>query len=108
MPLHPLEHEGMAESSTTGNSTISSQLVAGSIKVRHIKLISVPSCPLRVYGPISSTHNASQEFCITSFVGTLPFLFFVFCLVGIYGSFCRIFVWYFPRLSNKLQLGVSP
>jgi hypothetical protein len=39
------------------SSTISNQLVAGSIIVRHIKSILEPSLPLRVYGPIKSTHN---------------------------------------------------
>jgi len=33
------------------------QLVAGSIIVRHIISIFEPSLPLRVYGPIRSTHN---------------------------------------------------
>ncbi len=42
-----------------GSSTISNQLVAGSIIVRHIKSILEPSLPLRVYGPMRSTHNAS-------------------------------------------------
>ncbi len=37
--------------SNTGNSTISNQLEAGSIIVRHIKSICDPSLPLRVYGP---------------------------------------------------------
>jgi hypothetical protein len=34
--------------SSTGNSTISNQLVAGSIFVRHMKSITVPSLPFMV------------------------------------------------------------
>ena len=83
MPLRPFVPEGMVGLSTTGNSTISSQLVAGSIIVRHIKSISVLSFPLRVYGPIRSTHSASQGFLITNLVGSLPYL----CL-------CRLLTWH--------------
>ncbi len=60
--------------SITGNSTISNQLDAGSIIVRHMKSICEPSLPLRVYGPIRSTHDASQGVVtITSLVGSLPY-----------------------------------
>ena len=57
-----------------GSSIISNQLVAGSIIVRHIKSILEPSLPLRVYGPMRSTHNASQGVVMTSFCGTCPHL----------------------------------
>jgi len=40
-----------------GNSTTSSQLEVGSIMVRAIKSIDEPSLPLRVYGPMRSTHR---------------------------------------------------
>ncbi len=50
-----------------GSSTISNQLVAGSIIVRHINSILEPSLPLRVYGPIRSTHNTLQGIVMTSF-----------------------------------------
>ena len=83
VPLHPRVPVGTAESSTTGNSMISSQLVARSIIVRHIKSISVPSYPLRVYGQMRSAHRASQGFLITTLVGTLPYL----CL-------CHLFTWH--------------
>ena len=53
-----------------GRSTISNQLVAGSNIVRHVKLILELSLPLRVYGPIRSTHNAFQGVVMTSFCGT--------------------------------------
>ncbi len=60
--------------SSTGNSAILNQLEAGSIIVRHIKSICVPSLPLRVYGPIRSTHSASHGVMTTSFEGSLPYL----------------------------------
>ncbi len=60
-------------SSTTCSSTISNQLEAGSIIVRHIKSISVPSLPRSVYGPIQSTHTASQGVMVASLVGSFPY-----------------------------------
>ena len=57
--LASLVSMGMTGFSVTSNSTISNQLVAGSIIVRHIKSIIVPSCPFRVYGAIRSGHMAS-------------------------------------------------
>ncbi len=47
--------------STTGSSAISNQLKAGSIMVRAIKSICKLSLPLRVHGPMKSTHKHSQE-----------------------------------------------
>ena len=58
----------------TGSSTISNQLEAGSIIVRHMKSISVPSLPRSMYGLIKSTHTASQGVIVTSLVGS--FLYF--------------------------------
>ena len=55
-----------------GNSTTSSQLEAGSIMVRAIKSIDEPFLPLRVYGPIRSTHRASQGMHITILDGKCP------------------------------------
>ena len=62
-----------------GSPSISKQLVAGSIIVRHINLILEPSFLLRVYGPMRSTHNASQGVIMTSFGGTCPY--FWLCLL---------------------------
>ena len=67
--------------SNTGSSTISNQLLAGSIIVRHIKSICVPSLPLRVYGPIRSTHNASHGVVIATLVGSFPYFSFLRLLV---------------------------
>ena len=80
MPLHPQLPLGMAESSITGNSMISSQLVAGSIIIRHIKSISVPSFPLRVNGPmrLPRNHKVCKDFAILVFI---PFFYLVFMTV---------------------------
>ena len=60
LPLCPFIPMGISSSlgCDIGNSTISNQLVAGSIIMMHIKSITVLSLPLRVYGPMRSTHNA--------------------------------------------------
>jgi hypothetical protein len=50
VPLQSRVPVGMVESSTTGNSTILSQLVPGLIIVRQRKSISVLSLPLKIYG----------------------------------------------------------
>ena len=67
--------------STTGSSTISNQLEAGSIMVRAMKSICEPSLPLRVYGPMRLTHKASQRILITVFAGRCPYLSFRFLFV---------------------------
>jgi hypothetical protein len=59
---------------TTGSSAISNQLEAGSIMVRAIKLICELSLPLRVYGPMRSTHKHSQGFVMTVLGGRCPYL----------------------------------
>jgi hypothetical protein len=58
--------------STTGSSAISNQLEAGSIIDRAIKSICKLSLPLRVNGPMSSTHKHSQGFVMTVFGGSCP------------------------------------
>jgi hypothetical protein len=67
--------------SITGNSTNPNHLDAGSIIVRHIKSICVPSLPFRVYGPIRLIHNASQGVEMTSLVGSLPYFNFRHLLI---------------------------
>ena len=64
-------------SSDTGSSTILNQQLAGSIMVRHMKSISDPSLPLRVYGPTKPTHKYSLGLSITYFVGSFPYLRFL-------------------------------
>ncbi len=46
------------------------QLVAESIIVRHMKSILDPSLPVRVYGPMRSTHSAFHGVVMTSLGGT--------------------------------------
>ena len=73
------------KSSVTGSSTISNQLLAGSITVRHKNYISDLSLPLRLYGSMKSTHRHSQGVSTTSFGGSFPyFLFFVYWLDKFY------------------------
>jgi hypothetical protein len=55
---------------TVGSSTISNQLIAGVIVVRHMKSILDLLLPLRVYCPMRSAHNALPEIVMTSFGGT--------------------------------------
>jgi hypothetical protein len=65
--------------STTGTSAISNQLEVGLIMVRAIKSICKLSLPLRVYGPMRSTHKHSQRFVMTVFGGICPY--FCDCLL---------------------------
>jgi hypothetical protein len=60
--------------STKGSSAISNQLEARLIMVRAIKSICKLSLPLRVYGPMRSTHKHSQGFVMTVFGGKCPYL----------------------------------
>jgi hypothetical protein len=69
VPLCPFVSMGLITSVVTGSSTTSNQAEAGSIIVRHIKANSVPNVLLRVYGPLRSTHNASQGFVMTAWQG---------------------------------------
>jgi hypothetical protein len=71
MPYLPLTAGGIVISRlTVGSSTNSNQLVARSIMVRHMKSILEASCPLRVSGPMRSTHTALQRVVMTSFDST--------------------------------------
>ena len=54
-------------------STVLNQLEAGSIIVRHMKSISIPSLPRSMYGPIKLTHTASQGVIVASIVGSFPY-----------------------------------
>jgi hypothetical protein len=55
--------------STTGNSARLNQLEVGLIMVRAIKSIYKLSLPLRVYGPMRSTHKHSHGIVLTVFGG---------------------------------------
>jgi hypothetical protein len=65
---------------TTGSSTISNQLEAGSIMVRAMKSITEPSMPLRVYGPTRLTHSILHGVVITVLGGRCTYLSFRFLL----------------------------
>ncbi len=52
---------------TVGSYILLNQLIAGSIMVRHMKLILVLSLPLRVYYVMKCTHNALQGVIMNSF-----------------------------------------
>ncbi len=58
---------------TVGNYIVSSQLIAGSIMVRHMILILVLSLPLRVYYLMRCTHNALWGVIMNSFDSTLSY-----------------------------------
>jgi hypothetical protein len=66
----PLPILGSVDFVAVGSFVISNQLVAGSIIVRHMKLILVLSLPLRVYFLMRSTHNPLQGVVMTSFDST--------------------------------------
>ncbi len=70
----PFVSKRITASVVTSSSPISNQLEAGFFIVRHIKSISVPPLPVRVYGPIKSTNNACQGFVMKSLVGSFPYL----------------------------------
>ena len=90
--------------SVTGSSTISSQLLAGSIMMRHIKSISDPSLPLSVYGPIRLTHRHSQGVSTTSFGGNFPHFCFLFvCWLDKIYRFCHSIGHLFVNFSNTSQ-----
>jgi hypothetical protein len=55
---------------TVGSFSVLNQLVAGSIMVRHMKLILVFSLPLRVYCLKRSTPNALKGVVITNLDST--------------------------------------
>ncbi len=67
---------------TVSSSTISIQLVAGSVIVRNMKSILVHTSPLRMYGPMRSTHHALQQVVMTSSGGTWPYFWL-----------CLLFIW---------------
>ncbi len=70
--FNPCPYWGQSIFVTVGSFTMLDQLVAGSIMVRHIKLILVLSLPLRVYYLMRCTHNALRGVIITSFDSTWP------------------------------------
>ena len=86
-----------------GNSAFSKQLVAGSIIVMHIKSITVLSFPLKVYGPMRSTHNASQGVVMASLPAVFHIYDFYVCSPDNYGNFWHVIGLSFVDLSNTLR-----
>jgi hypothetical protein len=66
----PLPLLGTVNFVTVGSFVVMNQLIAGSIMVRHMKLILVLSLPLRVYYLMRCTHNALWGVIMTSVVST--------------------------------------
>ncbi len=88
----PLPVLGTVNFVAVGSSIISSQLVAGSIMVRHMKLILVLSLPLRVYCPMRSTLYALQGVIMTSFDGERPYFWLCLLFYFLAGS-AKFHVW---------------
>ncbi len=70
--FYPCPYWGHTIPVTVGSFIMLDQLVAGSIMVRHTKLILVLSLPLRVYYLMRCTHNALWGVTTTSFDSTWP------------------------------------
>jgi hypothetical protein len=79
LPYLPLPLLGTVNDVTVNSFIVSNQLVAGSIMVRHMKLILVLSLPLRVYCLMRSIINALWGVIMTSFDST--WLYFWLCLL---------------------------
>ncbi len=96
-----------------GCSTTSSQLEAGSIMVRVIKSIDDPSVPLRVYGPMRSTHRASEGMLSTILDGRCPYfsdpsyLFGKSCMTLLWIGWWYAFLSSISRLSLSLRDGYA-
>jgi hypothetical protein len=90
-----------------GSSAISNQLEVGSIMVRAIKSICELSLPLRVYGPMRSTHKHSQGFVMTVFGEGVH----NFVTVSYYsGKICKTLLvtgWWYAYLFSTLQYSSS-
>ncbi len=71
---------------TVGSYIVSNQLIAGSIMVRHMKLILVFSLPLRVYYLMRCTHNALWGVIMNSFDSIESYL----AVSLVYGKICKI------------------
>jgi hypothetical protein len=70
LPFYTCPYWGQSIFVTVGSYTVSNQLIAGSIMVRHMKLILVLSLPLRVYYLMRCIHNTLQGVIMNSFDST--------------------------------------
>jgi hypothetical protein len=79
LPYLPLPFWGQSIFVTVGSYSVSNQLIAGSIMVRHMEFILVSSLPLRVYYLMRCTHNALQGVIMNSFDSTISYFGCVSC-----------------------------
>jgi hypothetical protein len=79
LPYLPLPLLGTVNFVAVGNCFMSNHFIAGSIMVRHMRLILVLSLPLRVYYLMRCTHNALQGVIMNSFDSTISHFGCVFC-----------------------------
>ncbi len=73
LPYLPLPLLGTVNYVPVGNYIVSNQLIAGSIMVRHMRLIIVLSLPLRVYYLMRCKHNALWGVIMNSFDSILSY-----------------------------------
>jgi hypothetical protein len=77
--IYPCPYWGKSIFVTVGNYIVLTQLIAGSIMVRHMILILVLYLPLRVYYLMRCTHNALWGVIMNSFDNTISY--FWLCLL---------------------------
>jgi hypothetical protein len=77
--IHPCPYWGQSIFVTVSKYIVSNQLIAGSIKVRHMILVHVLSLPLRVYYLMRCTHKALWEVIMNSFDSTISLFGCVSC-----------------------------
>ncbi len=95
LPFYPCPYGGPSIFVTVGSFIMLDQLVAGSIMVRHMKLILVLSLPLAVYYLMRCTHNTFQRVIMTSFGGRCPHFWL-----------CLLLTWQDLQLLMYLQMAV--
>jgi hypothetical protein len=79
LPFYPCPYWGQSIFVTVGSYIESNQLFAGSIMVKHMKLILVLSLPLRVYYLMRCTHNALWGVIMNIFDSTISYFGCVSC-----------------------------
>jgi hypothetical protein len=85
LPYLPLPLLGTAIFVTVGSYIMSNQIIAGSIMVRHMKLILVLSLPLRVYYLVRCTDNALRGVIMNSFDSAWSY----FCCVSCFWQYLQ-------------------
>jgi hypothetical protein len=88
--IYPCSYWGQSIFVTVSNYIVSSQLIAGSIMVRHMLLIIDLSLPLRVYYLMRCTQNTLWGVIMNSFDSTLSY----FGCVSCFGKICKIWCYW--------------